>query len=243
MRNHVRKKFWMTAIAVLATMTIAAQTSEWRGPNRTGVYNETNLLTQWPATGPKKAWEIKGVGTGYSAVTPTAEAIYITGRKDSVDVITSLTHDGKKNWELAYGKSWNRTYPESRSIPTFVDGFLYLVSGQGDIVCVSAKGEKVWSVNHFQKYSASAPRFGISESPLFVDNKIIVTPGGSQTALVAFDAKTGKVVWETESLNEGAEYVNPLLVQHGGKKIIVTMLSKTVVGVNSTDGKILWKVN
>jgi outer membrane protein assembly factor BamB len=188
-------------------------------------------------------WEVTGVGTGYSAVTPTADAIYITGRKDTEDFITSFTHDGKKNWELAYGKSWDRTYPESRTIPTYVDGFLYLVSGQGDIVCVSAKGEKVWSVNHFQKYGASAPRFGISESPLFVDGKIIVTPGGSQTALVAFDAKTGKVVWETESLNEGAEYVNPLLIQHGSRKIIVTMLNKTVVGVNSTDGKILWKVN
>lgn len=243
MRNHVMKRFLTTVVAVLATITLIAQTSEWRGPNRTGVYNETNLLKIWPATGPKMAWEVTGVGTGYSAVTPTADAIYITGRKDSVDVITSLTHDGKKSWELVYGKAWNRTYPESRTIPTYVDGFLYLVSGQGDIVCVSAKGEKVWSVNHFQKYGASAPRFGISESPLYVDGKIIVTPGGSQTALVAFDAKSGKVVWETEALNEGAEYVNPLLVQHGGKKIIVTMLNKTVVGVNSADGKILWKVN
>ena len=243
MRKRIRKKLLLTAAVLTLSTAIFAQVSDWRGPDRTGVYNETGLLKQWPATGPQKLWEVTGVGTGYSAITPTDNAVYITGRKDDSDVLTSLTHDGKKNWELAYGKAWNRTYPETRSIPTYVDGFIYLVSGQGDIVCVSEKGEKVWSVNHYQKYSASAPRFGISESPVFVDGKIVVTPGGSKTAMVAFDAKTGKVVWETEALNEGAEYVNPLLLQHGGKKMLVTMFNKTVIGVNSADGKILWRVD
>jgi len=243
MRNHVRKKLLLAMAAIAVQAAAIAQVSDWRGPDRTGIFNETGLMKQWPADGPAKLWEVTGIGTGYSTVTPAPEALYITGRKETDDVLTSLSYDGKKNWEIAYGKAWDRTYPETRSTPTWVDGMIYLVSGQGEIVCVSAKGEKVWSVNHFQKYGASAPRFGISESPVYVDGKIVVTPGGPKAAMVAFDAKTGRVVWETESVNEGAEYVNPLLVQHGGKKIIITILNKTIIGVNSADGRILWKVN
>ena len=243
MRNRVKKKHLLAAALIGLSAITTAQVSEFRGPGRTGVYNETGLLKEWPANGPKLLWEATGFGTGYSSVTPTAEAIYITGRKGENDVITSFTHDGRKNWELIYGKAWDRTYPESRSIPTYVDGHLYLVSGQGDIVCVSAKGEKIWSNNHFQKYQASAPRFGISESPLVVDGKVIVTPGGSQTSLVAFDSKTGKVIWESESLREGAQYVNPLYVEHGGKKMVVTLLTDHVMAVNLADGKTIMKVN
>ncbi len=243
MRNRVRKKFLITAAALAVTTTLLAQVAEWRGPGRTGVYNETNLLKHWPATGPAMLWEATGMGTGYSSVTPTAQAVYITGRKGDADILTSYSHDGKKNWELEYGKAWDRTYPESRCIPTFVDGFLYLVSGKGDIVCVSEKGEKVWSVNHFEKYGARAPQFGISESPLVAGGKVIVTPGGNTASLVAFDAATGKVVWEAEALNEGTQYVNPTLVVHGGKKMVVTLLTNTLIGVNLADGKTLWKVN
>jgi hypothetical protein len=243
MRNRVKKKYLLAAALIGLSAITTAQVSEFRGPGRSGIYNETGLLKSWPATGPKLLWEATGLGTGYSSVTPTADAIYITGRKGDNDFITSYTHDGRKNWEMVYGKAWDRTYPESRCIPTYVDGYLYLVSGQGDIVCVSSKGEKIWSNNHFQKYQASAPRFGISESPLVVDGKVIVTPGGSQTSLVAFDAKTGKVIWESESLREGTQYVNPLYVEHGGKKMVVTLLTDHVMGVNLADGKTILKVN
>jgi outer membrane protein assembly factor BamB len=243
MRNHVRKKLLTSAVALVTAMTLTAQTSEWRGPDRTGVYNETNLLKQWPATGPKMVWETTGVGTGYSAVTPTADAIYITGRKDSVDVITSISHDGKKNWEMAYGKAWNRTYPESRATPTIVDGLIYLVSGQGEIVCVSVKGERIWSVNHFAKYQASPPRFGISESPLVVGNIVVVTPGGNIASMAAFDTKTGKLVWEAPPVNEGAQYINPKYIEYGGRKMIITMTADNILAISATDGKLIWKVS
>jgi len=243
MRNRIRKKYLLAAALLVSSLAIFAQTSEWRGPERTGIYNETNLLKSWPAEGPQMIWETKGVGTGYSSVTPTATAIYITGRKDTVDVITSFTLDGKKNWELVYGMSWNKTYPESRATPTYVDGKIYLVSGLGELVCVSSEGKKIWSVDHFTKYNAAAPKFGISESPLVVDNKVIVTPGGNIASLAAFDAKTGKLIWETEPLNEGTQYINPKLVEHGGKKMIVTMTTNYIIGVNAPDGKLLWKVS
>jgi outer membrane protein assembly factor BamB len=44
-------------------------------------------------------------------------------------------------------------------------------------------------------------------------------------------------------LNEEPQYINPLLVQHGGKKMVVTVMGRHIFAVNAADGKMLWKVN
>jgi len=51
------------------------------------------------------------------------------------------------------------------------------------------------------------------------------------------------LLWEAESLNEEAQYVNPLLIERGGKKIIITHTPTLIIAVNAADGKILWKFN
>ncbi len=94
-----------------------------------------------------------------------------------------------------------------------------------------------------QSINLTVPRFGISESPLVVDNKVIVTPGGNIAAMAAFNVDNGNVVWETASLNEGSQYVNPLLIEEKGMKVIVTVTPTYIIGVNAADGKLLWKFN
>jgi outer membrane protein assembly factor BamB len=216
---------------------------EWRGPGRTGVYSESALLKSWPASGPALLWENSEVGTGYSSTTVTPDAVYITGRKGNSDFLTAFTQDGRKKWEVAYGKSSESNYPDTRCTPTVSGNRLFLVSGSGDMVCISTEGKIIWSVNFFEKYSASSPRFGISESPLLVGNKVIGTPGGNKAAMVAFNIENGNVIWETEPINDVTHYVNPLLVDLGGKKLIITLSDDFIYGVDSSTGKMLWKFN
>lgn len=219
------------------------QLYEWRGPGRTGIYNETGLLKKWPEKGPKILWEIDKMGDGYSSPVVTGDAIYITGRKDSSDILTALTLNGTKKWETVYGKAWIANHTGSRCIPTFYNGKIFLISGSGDLVCVGTDGKVKWSRNHYKMFEGKPLQFGISESPVVVDNKVIASPGGKKASVVAFDIENGQVAWQAEPLNEEPQYINPLLVQHGGKKMIVTVMGKHIFAVNSADGKILWKVN
>jgi outer membrane protein assembly factor BamB len=231
-------------IIFLAFNVTYGQVYGWRGPGQSGIYNETGLLKTWPAAGPSLLWEATGIGTGYSSATVTDDAIYITGRKGNRDVLTSFTQAGKKNWEVEYGTASNaNNAPESRGTATVSNGRIFVVSGQGEMTCVGKNGEIIWSVNFHQKYSAPVPRFGISESPLVIDNKVIGTPGGPKAAMVAFNVENGNVVWETPSINEGTNYVNPLLVEYSGMKVIVTLTDAQIIGVNSANGKLLWKFN
>jgi outer membrane protein assembly factor BamB len=111
------------------------------------------------------------------------------------------------------------------------------------MVCIGSDGKIRWSVNFYEKFNASAPKFGISESPVVVDNKVIGTPGGNMAAAVAFNVENGNVVWTTPPVNEGTQYVNPLLIEIGGKKILITVTTGHILGINVQDGKLLWKVN
>jgi outer membrane protein assembly factor BamB len=223
------------------TLIVSAQQIGWRGPVRSGVYNETGLLKTWPAGGPKLLWEAEGFGMGHSSATVTNDAVYITGVHGNKDVLTAFTPEGKKKWEVSYGTMGRSTFPESRSTPTFSNGKIFVIGGQGELACISKDGKLLWTVNHYQKYSATVPRFGISESPLVVDNKVIATPGGKMASMVAFNVENGNVVWESAPLNDETQYVNPLLVETGGKKVIITHTSTYIIAVNAADGKLIWK--
>jgi outer membrane protein assembly factor BamB len=240
------KKYFLTIAVAVFLFTITdnafSQQAGWRGPGRTGIYNETGLLKVWPEAGPTLLWEANGIGMGYSSATVTNDAIYITGIDSTKDKLTAFTQDGKKKWDVKYGNmSTVNSAPESRCTPTFSNGKIFVVSGQGELSCVSTDGKIIWTVDYYKKYSASVPRFGITESPVVVDNKVIVTPGGNKAAMVAFNVNSGDVVWETPSLNEGSQYVNPLLIEEKGKKVIVTLTTTYIIGVNAADGKLIWK--
>ena len=232
------------AFLVMVTGRFYGQEIGWRGPGRTGIYNETGLMKSWPTAGPALIWEAEGIGMGYSSTTVTNDAVYITGIRGDKDVLTAFTQDGKKKWDLEYGSmSKVDSRPESRCTPTFANGRIFVVSGMGELSCVSPNGKILWTVDYYKKYSATVPRFGITESPVVVDNKVIVTPGGNIAAMVAFNVENGNVVWETPSLNEGSQYVNPLLIETKGMKVIITHTPTWIIGVNAANGKILWKFN
>lgn len=230
-------------INALSSVAVFSQLYEWRGPQRSGIYNETGLLKKWPDGGPKLLWEAEGLGLGYSSVTVSDDAIYITGRKETNDVLTALTPEGKKKWEVIYGKAWTTNHDGTRCTPTYYNGNLFLVSGNGDIVCVGSDGKIKWSKNHFLLYESKPLMFGISESPLVVDNLVIASPGGRKASLVAFNIADGKVVWEAQPLDPTPQYVNPRLIEYAGKKMIVTVMGTNILAVNARDGKILWKVD
>jgi len=244
MKNYSRKLLAVSVLISLVLNSSFSQQSGWRGPGRTGNYNETGLLKVWPESGPALLWETSGIGKGHSSATVTKDAVYITGTKGEKDVLTAFTQDGKKKWEVEYGNiTKNVNFPESRCTPTYSNGKILVISGAGDLACVTSDGKIAWSVNYYQKYNATIQRFGISESPVVVDNKVIATPGGNMASMVAFNIENGNVVWETPPLNEGTQYTNPLLIEEKGMKVIVTHTATYIIGVNAANGKLLWKFN
>lgn len=116
MNNVLRKISLTITLAVIISGILPAQLFEWRGPGRSGIYNETSLLKVWPAGGPQLVWDYLNSGFGYSTPTVTDDAIYITGRKEKDDILTALTIDGKKKWEVSYVTGNTLRYIKSNSL-------------------------------------------------------------------------------------------------------------------------------
>ena len=66
-RSAVSKSI-LTGLFIIVSVSMAySQLYEWRGPERSGIYNESGLLKKWPEGGPVLLWEAINMGDGYSS--------------------------------------------------------------------------------------------------------------------------------------------------------------------------------
>ena len=231
----------LCCILGLSQAVFSQTPAQWRGPDRSGVYNETSLLKEWPAEGPALLWSAEGIGKGYSSAVSDGNAVYVTGMKDSTDILTALSPEGKILWQTPFGPSWFGSFPETRCTPTVEGDFIYLVSGGGTVACVLKSNGKIkWSVKGLEKFEGRYGQWGVCESPLMAGNKVIYTPAGPKTTIVALDKNTGETIWQSVSLNDTGAYVSPRLVHYGNKDIIVTVINKFFFGTDLSNGNILW---
>ena len=214
---------------------------EWRGKDRTGIYNEANLLKSWPAEGPKEIWSIDNIGNGFVTPIFTKDRFYITGEIDSMLVLFSFNLNGEKQWQTTLGKEWMKSYPGSRSIPTIVDDLIYVGSGMGNLYCIEKNnGKIVWSKDFVSDLGGILPLHGYSEAALIDGEKIFWTPGGKVNNVVALNRFTGKMIWSDKGFGETSAYNPPRLIELPSRKILVTFSSYHLMGFDIGTGKLLW---
>ncbi|MDX1283687.1 MAG: hypothetical protein R3182_01680, partial [Draconibacterium sp.] len=81
---------------LLTTIVYAQDIVEFRGVNRTGYYNETNLLKQWPESGPELILKIDDVGKGFSQPIFADGKIFISGiKEDTIDILSAYNLKGE----------------------------------------------------------------------------------------------------------------------------------------------------
>ncbi|MHC4396190.1 MAG: outer membrane protein assembly factor BamB family protein [Planctomycetota bacterium] len=199
-------------------------------------------MKRWSQDGPELLWSVKGLGDGFSTVSIADGFIYTTGLIGKEGILFAFDLQGNLRWKEAYGPEWEKSYHASRCTPTVDEGNVYVISGMGVVSCFDARtGEKKWRVDAINKFSGKYPRRGVAESPLIYANKLICTPGGEKATMVALDKKTGQTVWVSKSIGEPSSYCSPILIKEGEKKLIITMTSNLIIGLDSENGGILWQ--
>ncbi|MFP4053783.1 MAG: PQQ-binding-like beta-propeller repeat protein [Phycisphaerae bacterium] len=235
-----------TALVALTAVAISADSPTWRGPSRTGIYPGKNLLSEWPPGGPAKLWS-KDVGDGFSTVSVADGRVYVAGMTGGKGVLYCFDTQGNEKWKKTYGAEWAaRSHSGTRTTPTVHDGRVYVVSTHGKVCCFDAKtGEQKWTVGMLKLFGGENIQWGIAESPLVFGDKVICTPGGKRASVVALDRKTGEVEWKTPAVRgrkgtQRSAYCSPVIIEHNNRKILVTHLSDSIVGIDPDTGKGLW---
>ncbi len=231
----------MEAAAQPAAPARAAYWTNFRGPRRDGKYDQTPVSTSWPANGLPVLWK-QPVGIGYASfVVAEGKAYTIEQRRNQEVVAAYDLASGRELWKQAWAAEYNDSNGDGpRSTPTWDQGRVYALGATGELRCLDANsGAVVWGKNILSENQASNLQWAQTASPLIVDDKVIVLPGGGGgKSVVAYNKMTGAPVWK--ALDDRQAYVSPMLVELGGRRQIVVVSSLRVVGLVPESGALLW---
>jgi outer membrane protein assembly factor BamB len=221
--------------------TANAQLVQWRGPNRDGHFPETGLLREWPETGPEIILEKEGIGKGWSSPVLVGDMIYTTGMIDTLDYLSAIDLQGNMKWQVSYGRSWNQSFPDTRSTPVVEDDRIYVQSGTGEVSCINREtGETIWMVDVDDEFDGEYHLWGNSETPLIVDDKVICSPGGSETSVVALNKMTGETIWKTKSLGGPRAYVSASIYEYKDFRYILAVIGTHILAIQPETGEVAW---
>ncbi|RPH33931.1 MAG: hypothetical protein EHM93_02875 [Bacteroidales bacterium] len=229
-------------IAIFSQCTPKDDNAQWRGPERTGIYPEKNLLTQWPDSGPKLLWRFDELGQGYASAAVTSNRVYTIGTVDSISYVFTFDTNGKLLWKKDIGPDWMINWPGVRSTPNIHDGLGYILNGLGVLICFSAdNGDIVWQRDILKEFNGRNTEFGLSENLLIDGDKLFCTPGGIENNVVALNRKTGETIWTSKANSDSTAYCTPILIETGGKKFFINQTDKSIFSLNAENGELAWK--
>jgi outer membrane protein assembly factor BamB len=232
--------------------SIGGEWPGWRGPNRDGIAKDTGLLSEWKAGGPPLAWKASGAGVGFSSLAVSGGRIFTLGDRDGAQHVIALSEtDGKLLWTARLGLAWRDEMGGPRGTPSVSDGLVFAVGTEGEVAAFeAATGKERWRRSLVADFGGSMmSMWKFSESPLVDGDRVIVTPGARDAALVALDKRTGKEVWRAAvpelgpQGKDGAGYSSVVISEAAGVKQYVQLLGRGLVGIRAEDGKFLWGYN
>jgi len=151
---------------------------QWRGPRRDGISLETGLLRTWPEGGPPKAWEVDGLGRGWSSPVISGGRLVITGDLGDALVVHALDLDGRRLWQATNGAAWKGPYPGARASCAIADGLVFHLNAHGRLAAFEMdSGRERWAVNLLERFRGENIRWALSECLLVGGGRVYVTAG------------------------------------------------------------------
>jgi len=217
--------------------------TDFRGPTRDGHYRERPILTTWPAGGLKPIWK-RPVGGGYASFVIARGRAFTIEQRGAQEVVAAYDPaTGRELWTNAWAGAFRESMGGDgpRATPTWADGHVYALGGQGELRCLDDRtGALVWRINILEDSGASNVQWGMSGAPLIVGDTVIVLPGGSAgQSVVAYNRLTGKRAWSAQDDRQG--YSSPMLVTLAGVRQIIDFAATRVMGLTPDRGEVLWE--
>lgn len=238
---------WLGAIPPGVGPPAAAGESDWPqflGPQRNGVYGGPAIPGSWPASGPPILWR-KPVGEGFSGAVVQAGRLVLFHRLQSRERVECLqARTGRPLWQYDYPTDYRDDFGFDggpRATPSVREGRVYTLGAQGVLHCLDLEsGRKVWSVKTHQEFGVRKGFFGAACSPLVEDGRLFLNVGGpDQAGLVAFDARTGRVLWT--ATDDEASYSSPAMATLGGRRQVLFLTRTGLVSVDPKSGEVLFR--
>jgi len=239
--------FAVTAVLALGAVPAAlgqgADYTQWRGANRDGTVANFTEPSAWPEQLTQR-WKVE-VGTGYATPLLVGDRLYLFSRLEGQEVMQALdAASGKVIWRSGYPVTFTMHSATTRhgegpkSTPVFFNGRLFSIGMTGVVTAWdAASGKQLWQ----KPGSEPVPLYTTHAfSPIIEGGTVIFHVGGhNKGALTAFDLQTGAVKWSWDG--DGPGYGSPVVTTFGGTRQLVTITQGKVIGVDVSNGALLWE--
>ena len=214
-----------------------------RGPRGDGRANGAGVFDGEVALAAR--WRVP-IGPAYSGVSIAdgrAVTLFSDGTQDHVVALRCT--DGSTLWRRPLGPTYlghDGSDDGGISSPAIGDGRMFVVGPHGRLVALRMEdGAELWSIDLVADLGAKLPDYGFITTPLVTDGLVLVQAGGSEGRLLcAFAPATGELVW---SLGEGeAGSASPVAMELAGKRQVVVLNGREILGVDPASGSVLWTV-
>ena len=217
---------------------------QWGGPNRNFKVVAQGIKENWPAGAPKRLWS-RPLGDGHSAILVEQGRLYTMYSSGNREVIISLDAEtGKTVWEFPYEANTSGLDLSAgagpHSTPLIAGNLIYAVGVKGTMHALDKNnGRLVWKHDLWSELGGHFEGRGYCPSPVAYRNTVIVPVGGrSGQSLMAFDQRTGAVVWK--NINFTPTPASPIIINVGGQDQIVYFGQSEIYGADPTNGALLW---
>ncbi len=239
--NKPQKSEATNAAEPPADIKAASTWPGWRGPTRDG------RVPSLPNTLPAEAaivWRQPLQRPGLGGIAATEKVVIIGDRdiSNSADDFRCYSAaDGELLWSVQYPAAGSLDYDNMpRATPLIGGNCVYLFGAFGHLTCADLEsGITIWRTNVIEKFAGDPDLvWGTCSSPLIVDGKLIINPGGPDASLVALDPLTGKVIWQ--SPGDRHAYGSFIVATLGGVRQLVGYDRSSLGGWEIATGRRLW---
>jgi outer membrane protein assembly factor BamB len=248
-----RARRWLPLFAFLFAVQVAfaraQQWVQWGGPNRNFKAESNGLATSWPSSGPRQIWS-RDLGEGHSSIIVDGNRLYTvyrplgTPRRSEEEVVIALdANTGKAIWEHRYAAptaGLDFEYGAGPHATPLVAGNRIFTSGTNKQIHALDKqtGKVIWFHDMVKEFGAKPSGRGYTCSPIAYKNTVIVTAGGSEQSVIAFNQQDGRVAWKNQSF--ALSPASPILINLDGQEQLVVFGGDEIVGLDPNNGRLLW---
>jgi outer membrane protein assembly factor BamB len=260
MSNH---KTWRFAGAFILALTgsvasiLAEDWPQWMGPGRDGLWNEKQVIQQFPAAGPKVKWRVP-VMLGYAGPAVMKDRVVVfdyvktegkienspggrTKLNGQERILCLDAATGKQLWKHEYACPYHISYAAGpRCTPTIAGDKVYTLGAEGKLTCLAlATGDVIWSRELKQDYKTESPIWGFASHPLVAGDLLYCVVGGPGSVAVAFDKNTGKEKWKSLTASEPG-YAPASLIEVKGQSQLLIWDADKLNALEPLTGKVIW---
>ena len=256
MRDRISLVAWFGGALLLfsAGVCTAADWPQWRGPQRSGHADESDLPLKWDGKAKENVlWRVPA-DFGHSSPVVRGGRVFLSasvtkGKVGGEASLKAVNHqhrvvcyratDGEKLWQTDVEPGpWDTQFSFTASTPVADEKALYTLFGSGTVAALDLGGKLLW------QHTLTGPLKAewLSSSPvLYKDTVFVFIDISSDTWLLAFDKNTGKVLWEQKrKQTDRSHNSSPLILTVKDRPLLVVATHGAVLALDPASGKEVW---